>query len=778
MFRRILAAPWPLILAISFSPISAIAENSVHPVWHDNDDNRDVYTQELLLALAASGSIKLVGTSSSTPVTPFNPYVTAQQANEFQAGMVEIQSTAGQTWPLDLSAVTRENLIGHLAVPPSGRIEDTVPLNSPVGNAIAAAANLHGTPEIPLVVACGGPLTCVADAYLIDPTIADKLVVTWLGGTQAGFTEYNSAVDGWGNAVAAKFLRITMFPIDIPSMEESAPRAPKVDIAASLPASPLRDLMFAKVHPGNPLPGDIDADGPTAVFIINPAIVKNSVRKKVTGTTTINFGGVTHTIPVLSNDPNGNVTVVTSVDQPLATRVWWRAFERAFGKLEADPFRYYPLADTQADAQIAFGTHELSITYRGPLLTLRRTSDGAEATFFEGARQGALDTVRGGGGVELTRWIPDNDEVRVMTWYDQSGSGHHATAASHLTAPRIVEGGRLNRGSRNEPVLRFSVDDFLQVNDGQVLSDIAQLSVSVWGLVEPWSTATQGFLSKQALSAPTGFQTGWGISVASPDQYLLTIGGQSSSQEARSVTGSAARNTWHHTSTVFNGSASGNTNRLKLKLDSLPMNLTFGGTIPDRIAAADSPLFLGRGGANLHLDGQIGEVIAWTLPLTNAQTSQLHARRFVSDFSMLGDVVPFQEWSALALLEGEAGYESAVAHGDGVSNLLKYAFNLNGGGPDSKTLTPAAGDLSGLPGVFVDNQPDGRVVLRLEYLRRKNSGLEYVPQISRDAGAWSHFDHEPVITPINDQWERAEIVSSAETLGESRRFVRLKVRLP
>ncbi len=781
MHPRNLTAQLSCFLAFSFIPFAALAEQAVSQapaVWHDNDDNRDVYTQEFLLALAASGTIKLVGTSTSTPVTPFNPYVTAQQAGEFGMGMTEIQSVAGQSWTLDVPPVTQEVLVGHFPVPPSGLIEDTVPLNSVVGNAIVAAAHLHGTAEKPLFVACGGPLTAVADAYLIDPTIADKIVVTWLGGTLAGFTEYNSSADGWGNAVAAKYLRITMFPIDIPSMDLSAPRVPKVDIAASIPASALRDLMFVKNHPGNPLPGSIDADGPAAVVIVNPAIIKDFVRKKVTGTTTLDFGGVTHTIPVLSDDPEGNVTVVTSVDQPLATRVWWRAFERAFGRLEADPFRYYPLADTQADAQIAFATHELSVNYKGPLLTLRRASDGEEATFFEGARQGALDTVRGGGGVELTRWLAENDEVRVMTWYDQSGIGRHATATSPLTAPRIAENGRLIRGARNEPVLRFSADDYLQVNDGEVLADIPQLSLSIWGLVEPWSTSTQGFLSKRSVPPGSGSQTGWGVSVSSPDQYQVIIGGQASSQQALSGAGTVTRNLWHHTSTVFNGSLSGNTNRLKLALDAQSLSLTFGGTIPDRIAATDSPLFIGKGGANLHLDGQIGEIMAWTMPLNSAQTTQLHSRRFVSDFSTLGTVVPFWEWSGLAQLEGEASLEGAVAHGDGVNNLLKYAFNLNGSGPDTKSLIPAAGDTRGLPGLSVVNQADGGIVLRLEYLRRKNSGLVYIPQISTNAGGWEHFDHEPVVTSINDQWERAEITSSAESEGEPRRFIRLKVSLP
>lgn len=57
----------------------------------------------------------------------------------------------------------------------------------------------------PLYVVCGGGLTEVASAYLLEPKIADKIVLVWIGGTEytdiatppPGYTsmEYNTAID-------------------------------------------------------------------------------------------------------------------------------------------------------------------------------------------------------------------------------------------------------------------------------------------------------------------------------------------------------------------------------------------------------------------------------------------------------------------------------------------------------------------------------------------------------------------------------------------------------
>ena len=49
-----------------------------HPVIYDNDDTRDVYTDEYLMALASAGDIKLLGMITSSSIRPFNKYVSGE----------------------------------------------------------------------------------------------------------------------------------------------------------------------------------------------------------------------------------------------------------------------------------------------------------------------------------------------------------------------------------------------------------------------------------------------------------------------------------------------------------------------------------------------------------------------------------------------------------------------------------------------------------------------------------------------------------------------------
>jgi hypothetical protein len=123
--------------------------------------------------------------------------------------------------------------------------------------------------------------------------------------------------------------------------------------------------------------------------------------------------------------------------------------------------------------------------------------------------------------------------------------------------------------------------------------------------------------------------------------------------------------------------------------------------------------------------------------------------------------VTFDTWIQESGLEGADAAADAMPFGDGVPNLLKYAFNLKPDGPDARRLTP--GGTAGLPAVSVTRQGPN-IVMRIEYLRRKNSVLTYTPKRSHTLlpGSFTRIVAIPMVTSIDNEWERV-VVQTAES---------------
>jgi len=64
-----------------------------------------------------------------------------------------------------------------LVMPASGNIDDTQPNRSEGALLIVNVSKSLGLPYRPVVIATGGALTDVADAYLVDPTVTERVVV-------------------------------------------------------------------------------------------------------------------------------------------------------------------------------------------------------------------------------------------------------------------------------------------------------------------------------------------------------------------------------------------------------------------------------------------------------------------------------------------------------------------------------------------------------------------------------------------------------------------------
>ena len=111
-------------------------------------------------------------------------------------------------------------------------------------------------------------------------------------------------------------------------------------------------------------------------------------------------------------------------------------------------------------------------------------------------------------------------------------------------------------------------------------------------------------------------------------------------------------------------------------------------------------------------------------------------------------------WITSAGLAGPGAGMDSAPHGDGVPNLLKYAFFLNGNGPDVTPLIPGTGT-KGLPRFSLTGGGKEKL-LRVEYLRRKESGLSYVPKVSASLaqGSFMPMGGTETVMPVDSTRER------------------------
>ena len=188
-----------------------------------NDGARDNWQGEYAALLASSGQLELAGLivnsnaeypSIETNVTGFREMIRAAR----ESGLQHLPDPTASVAPA-------------LSRPESGAIDDTVPNRSEGARLILDMARAHGTVVHPLAIATGGALTDVADAYLVDPTLAQRaVVVASLGQTEgdgAQALDPNGSRDSWATVIVTSRMRYVQVNgyydqlLDIPEARET-----------------------------------------------------------------------------------------------------------------------------------------------------------------------------------------------------------------------------------------------------------------------------------------------------------------------------------------------------------------------------------------------------------------------------------------------------------------------------------------------------------------------------------------------------------------------------
>ena len=192
-----------------------------NPIVLCNDGYYDNWQGEYAMLLSSTGGPSLEGIviNDSWPwpeleenMAGWREMVTAAR----EGGLRDIPDPLASTGPV-------------LARPSDGNIDSTAPNRSEGASFIIDAANRLSLPFRPLVVVTGGRLTDVADAYLMDHTLPEKIVVvSSLGSATTDGGEMgipNGEMDTWADVIVAQKFRY---------VQVSAFYDQKTDVTASL----------------------------------------------------------------------------------------------------------------------------------------------------------------------------------------------------------------------------------------------------------------------------------------------------------------------------------------------------------------------------------------------------------------------------------------------------------------------------------------------------------------------------------------------------------------
>ena len=212
-----------------------------------------------------------------------------------------------------------------LVRPATGDIAATMPNDSAGARLIVDASSRLASASRPLAVLAGGRLTDVADAYLVDSTVADRVVVVAglgsLSSTGAAMGAPNGELDPWADWIVAqrfRYVQVSAFydeTTDIPSQR-----------LASLPQNPLGQLIAAQQP--NVTNVATQSDQVSVVAVGLPAFASSVTRMSLDPAAAFDPA----TGPPLVPDPGGHIWLVTAIDPAAATaRLWQMLGPKTFG---------------------------------------------------------------------------------------------------------------------------------------------------------------------------------------------------------------------------------------------------------------------------------------------------------------------------------------------------------------------------------------------------------------------------------------------------------------
>jgi hypothetical protein len=280
------------------------------PVILDNDNWSDNWAGENAFLLANSGEMRLVGL-----IVNASKYWPDLGAN--LSGWTNLVNAARGSNLKNIPDIT-VGASTTLKVPADRKIDSTLPLNTPGAQLIVDVSRRLYLPEQPVLVITGSQLTNLADAYLIDRTVVDRvLVVSSLGShidPMTVMTGPNGDLDPWADWIVAQRFKY----IQIAVRYDQAAEVTEADVP-KLPDNKFGHWMRAKRPKLSTW--DTAADQLAVLAAGLPTFVTEV--KRSTPDTSAGFNSPPGQGPPLVPSTTGDAWVVTQVEAAMARQNLW-----------------------------------------------------------------------------------------------------------------------------------------------------------------------------------------------------------------------------------------------------------------------------------------------------------------------------------------------------------------------------------------------------------------------------------------------------------------------
>ena len=332
------------------------------------------------------------------------------------------------------------------------------------------------------------------------------------------------------------------------------------------------------------------------------------------------------------------------------------------------------------------------------ILIYDRALSGSEVTELSSARGYVYQT-----NMDFGWNFPDTEAAPPVAGYLASADTGADADDQFGSANGTLENGMTRVTSDGLAAYDFDgTNDYIQLGAIPEVNNASALSICGWVYRNVLNTVNTLFLNADNNAAPSANSRLWVTWYSDNIIYFTNCNGSNTYiQVTKAVTG------WHHIACVFDGSKTGNLERMKIFFDGeLQVSLSSSGTIPATTynATSGNP-WVGRYGGIYNQNGtEVDDLLIFDRPLTGGEIAMLASKRgIIYEANDLPTSVPTPDHWYIASEDTGADAEDLIGSSNGqlqngatratLDGLLEYFFD---GGNDNLNFGLSSWDISGL----------------------------------------------------------------------------------